>query len=204
MGSISAGAFLTAQYFQFALGYSPLQTGVRLLPFFGTPMVFAPLAGRFSSRLGLRAVIAIGLALLGAGFLWVAISASLHPSYSTLVIALFIAGAGISMSIPTVPAAVLGAVDPAETGAASGTNNMLQRFGAVFGIAVASSVFSAYGKLGSPASFTAGFRPGIAVAAVLALLGALAGLGVSSRAADPSVALAAEPEVDASPAKAAA
>jgi hypothetical protein len=66
-------------------------------------------------------------------------------------------------------------------GTASATNNMMQRFGAVFGIAVASSVFSTYGKLGSPASFTDGFRPAVAVAAVLALLGALAGLAVSVR-----------------------
>ena len=59
---------------------------------------------------------------------------------------------------------------------------MLQRFGAVFGVALASSLFSAYGGLGSPGSFTDGYRPGIAVAAALALLGAFAGLSVSKRA----------------------
>jgi EmrB/QacA subfamily drug resistance transporter len=181
MGSISAGSFLTTQYFQFGLGYSPLQTGLRLLPFFATPMFIAPLAGAVSGRLGLRPVIALGLALLGAGFAWVALIASLHPSYPEIVIALVIAGVGVSMSLPTVPTAVLGAVEPSEMGTASATNNMMQRFGAVFGIAVASSVFSTYGKLGSPASFTDGFRPAVAVAAVLALLGALAGLAVSVR-----------------------
>jgi MFS family permease len=176
MGAISAGAFLTTQYFQFALGYSPLQTGVRLLPFFATPMFIAPLAGAVSGRLGLRPVIVTGLALLGAGFAWVAATASLHPSYPEIVIALLIAGVGVSMTLPTIPTAVLGAVDPAEMGTASGLNNMMSRFGGVFGIAVASSVFSAYGKLGSPASFTAGFRPGVAVAAVLAFAGAAAAL----------------------------
>jgi Na+/melibiose symporter-like transporter len=105
MASISAGAFLITQYFQFALGYSPLETGVRLLPFFGTPMVVAPLAGRFSGRLGLRPVIAVGLAMLGGGFICVALTASVHPSYAVLVTALAIAGIGVSMSIPTVPAA---------------------------------------------------------------------------------------------------
>ena len=44
-------------------------------------------------------------------------------------------------------------------GKASGINYMAQRFGAVFAIAIASAVFSAYGHLGSPASVTAGFRP---------------------------------------------
>ena len=196
MASISAGAFLTSQYFQFALGYSPLQSGLRLLPFFGTPMIVAPLAGRFSSRLGLRPVIVTGLALLGVGFIWVALAASLHPSYLSLVAGLFIAGVGVSMTIPTVPTAVFSAVDPAEMGAASGTNNMLQRFGAVLGVALASSVFSAYGALGSPAGFASGFRPGVAVAAALALAGALAGFAVVTRHAkeetEPVALLAAE------------
>ena len=182
MGSISAGAFLTTQYFQFGLGYSPLQTGLRLLPFFGTPMIVAPLAGRFSGRIGLRPIIVAGLALLALGFATVAFAASLHPSYLILVIALFIAGVGVSMTIPTVPAAVFGAVDTEQMGTASGTNSMLQRFGAVFGVAVASAVFSTYGGLGSPAAFTAGFRPAVMMAGALALLGAMAGCAVASRA----------------------
>jgi EmrB/QacA subfamily drug resistance transporter len=186
MAAISAGAFLTTQYFQLALGYSPLQTGLRLLPFFGAPMVVAPLVGRFSVRLGVRPLIAAGMALLGAGFGIVALTASVHPAYITLVLALFVAGVGVSMTLPTVPAAVLGAVDPAEMGRASGTNNMLQRFGAVFGVALASSVFSANGKLGTPTSFTDGYRPSISVAAMIALVGALAGLAVSARAAEHS------------------
>jgi MFS family permease len=183
MASISVGAFLTSQYFQFALGYSPLQAGVRLLPFFGTPMIIAPLAGRFSGRIGLRPVIVAGMTMLAGGFIWVALAASLHPRYLTLAIALCIAGVGVSMTIPTVPAAVFGSVDPAEMGAASGTNNMLQRFGAVLGVALTSSAFGAYGAIGSPASFTDGFRPGVAVAAALALAGALAGFAVATRPA---------------------
>ena len=179
MASISAGAFLTTQYFQFALGYSPLQAGLRLLPFYGTPMVIAPLAGKATARFGLRPLIVAGMALLGAGFAYVAFAASVHPSYPAIVTALFVAGVGVSLTIPTVPAAVLGAVDPEETGTASGTNNMLQRFGAVFGIAVATAVFSAHGHIGTASSFTDGFRPGVAVPAILAFFGALAGLAVS-------------------------
>ena len=183
MASISAGAFLTSQYFQFALGYSPLQAGLRLLPFFGTPMIIAPLAGRFSGRLGLRPVIVTGMTMLAGGFVWVALAASLHTSYLMLAVPLCIAGIGVSMTIPTVPAAVFGSVAQSEMGAASGTNNMLQRFGAVLGVALASSVFGRYGAISSPAGFTDGFRPGIAVAAALALFGALAGLAVATRPA---------------------
>ncbi len=173
MGSISAGAFLAPQYFQLALGYPPLEAGVRLLPFFLTPTLIAPFAGSLSQRVGLRPMIAAGLALECVGFAWVALAGTLHPSYAELVLALFVAGVGISMTLPTIPTAVLGAVDPAETGMASGVNAMTQRLGAVFGIAVGVAVFSANGGLESAAAFTGGFRPSIAVAAAgFALLGA--------------------------------
>ena len=70
------------------------------------------------------------------------------------------AGIGISMALPTVPTAVLSAVPPAEMGKASGVNQMAQRLGTVFAIAISSAVFSAHGHLGSPAAVTAGFaRP---------------------------------------------
>ena len=173
MGSVSAGSFFAAQYFQVGLGYPPLETGVRLLPFFLTPTLIAPFAGAVSQRVGLRPVIALGLLLECAGFAWVALAGTLHPSYFELVLALFVAGVGISMTLPTIPTAVLGAVEPAETGMASGVNNMTQRLGAVFGIAVGVSVFSAHGGLHSAAAFTGGFRPAIAVAAAgFALVGA--------------------------------
>ena len=189
-GAVFAAGFLVAQYFQFALGYSPLPTGVRLLPWFATPMFISPMAGALSDRIGRRPVIASGLLLQALGFGWVALNASAAASTLTLVLALLAAGIGISMALPTVPAAVLSAVTPSEMGKASGISNMMQRFGAVFAIAIASSVFAANGHLGSPASVTDGFRPAMAVAAALSLVGAITALAVVTRQPE----LAADPE----------
>ena len=50
-GATFAAAFLITQEFQFARGYSPISTGLRLLPFFATPMLVAPLAGALSDRI---------------------------------------------------------------------------------------------------------------------------------------------------------
>jgi EmrB/QacA subfamily drug resistance transporter len=178
-GAIFAAGFLVTQEFQLARGYSPVSAGVCLLPFFATPMVISPIAGAVSDRTGRRPVMATGLFLQTAGFVWVAVRGSLTTSWVELDIALLIAGIGISMALPTVPTAVLNAVAPEELGKASGINYMMQRFGAVFAIAVASAVFAAHGHLGTPASVTAGFKPALAACAVFALLAALSALAIT-------------------------
>jgi MFS family permease len=180
-GAIFAGAYLVAEDFQFARGYSPLSTGLRLLPFFATPMVISPLAGALSDKTGRRPVMVSGLALLSAGFIWVATKGSLTTNWIELTLALLISGIGISMALPTVPTAVLNAVAPHEMGKASGINYMAQRLGAVFAIAISTAVFAANGHLGTPASVTDGFKPALAACAGLALLATLSATAITSR-----------------------
>src|SRR5215208_3260218 len=64
--------FLMAQFFQTALGLSPLAAGVRLLPWTATPMIVAPIAGALADRYGTRPFMVLGLALQTAGLAWVA------------------------------------------------------------------------------------------------------------------------------------
>ena len=191
-GAIIAGAYLVAEEFQFARGYSPVSTGLRLLPFFGMPMIISPLAGALSDKTGRRPVMVTGLTLLGGGFCWVAARGSLTTNWVELTLALLVAGIGISMALPTVPTAVLNAVAPQEMGKASGINYMAQRLGGVFAIAVSTAVFSANGHLGAPASVTAGFKPALAACAAFALLGAVSATAIASRRREP----APEPSVD--------
>lgn len=189
-GAIFAGGLLVTEEFQLARHYSPTGAGVRLLPFFATPMFVSPVAGAVSDRIGRRPIIVVGLSLLTAGFVWVAWSGSLATSWVELVIALLVAGVGISMALPTVPTAVLSAVAPDEMGKASGINYMAQRFGAVFAVAIGSTVFATSGGLGSPAAVTAGFKPALWACTVFAGLGTLAATAMSAR---PKPAVEAEP-----------
>jgi EmrB/QacA subfamily drug resistance transporter len=180
-GAIFAGAYFVTQEFQFARGYSPVSTGLRLLPFFATPMLISPLAGAIAGKVGLRPVMVLGLALQAVGFAWVCLRGGLGTSWVELSFALLVAGIGISMALPTVPTAVLGAVQPHEIGKASGINYMMQRLGAVFAIAIGTSVFAAHGHLGTPASVTDGFKPALAACTVFAVLAALTAVGITAR-----------------------
>ena len=184
--SITSAAFMMAQYFQLGLGYSPLSTGLRFLPWTLTPLLIAPAAGALADKIGSRPLMVLGLALQGAGLIWIALGATSTAGYGRFVLPLIIAGVGISMAIPTVPTTALNAVPPADMGKASGIQNTLQRFGAVFGVAIVAAVFSANGHLGSPATLISGFRPALAAAAGLSVAGALTALGADARRRSPS------------------
>jgi|SRR5271166_1328877 len=66
-GAIFAAGFLVTQEFHLARGYSPVSAGVRLLPFFATPVFISPIAGAVSDRIGRRPVMTTGLFLQTAG-----------------------------------------------------------------------------------------------------------------------------------------
>jgi EmrB/QacA subfamily drug resistance transporter len=181
MASITSAAFLISQYFQLGLGHSPLSTGLRFLPWTLTPLLIAPAAGSLADRIGSRPLMVTGLAMQAAGLGWIALTASSAAGYGEFVAPLVLAGVGISMAIPTVPSAALNAVAQTDVGRASGVQSTLQRFGAVFGVAIVASVFSANGHLSSPAGVVAGFRPALAAAAGFSLAAALTALATAGR-----------------------
>jgi MFS family permease len=154
---------------------------VRLLPFFATPMLISPAAGAVSDRIGRRPVMVTGLTLQALGFAWVAARGSLSVSWVELTLALLVAGIGVSMALPTVPTAVLSAVPQPEMGTAAGVNQMAQRLGTVFAIAISSAVFSAHGSLASPAAVTAGFRPALWTCVIFAALAVVTAAAITAR-----------------------
>ncbi|MCW2911943.1 MAG: drug resistance transporter, EmrB/QacA subfamily [Actinomycetia bacterium] len=181
MASLFGAVFLMAQFLQVVSGASPLKTGLQILPWTATPMVIAPLAGMLADRFGERWILTTGLMLQGIGLGAIALVAGPTTPYLALMPGLLVAGVGISMAIPTVQNAVIGAVPPQAIGKASGTSNTLRQLGGVFGIALAIAVFTRTGDFTSPAGFTDGFSPALLVTAALSLLGAVAAVLVPAR-----------------------
>jgi MFS family permease len=179
--AIFSAAFLTSQFFQFAAGDSPLGTGLRFLPWTATPLLVAPAAGAISDRVGARALVVPGLVMQAAGFTWIVWLAGTSAGYASYVLPFVMAGVGISMALPCVTAAGLNAAPSALLGKAAGTLNTLQQFGAVFGVAIVTAVFNSEGSLAGPAAVTSGYRPALAVAAGLSVLGAASALGLRRR-----------------------
>ncbi|MFF6995464.1 MFS transporter [Streptomyces sp. NPDC008313] len=174
--SLFGTVFFLAQYLQIALGYSPLDAGLRFLPWTATLFFVAPVAGRMQDRIGPRALICAGLFLQGAGLLWVGVNAHQHQGYTDSVAALVLSGVGTSMAMPAQQTAVMTAVSPALMGKAAGTFNTVRQLGGALGIAVMAAVFGAAGGEQSPGAFADGFSAAVIVAAALAFAGSACGL----------------------------
>jgi len=170
--------FLLAQFFQTVQGYSPLQAGLRILPWTAMPIFVAPIAGALSDRIGSRPLMATGLALQAAGLAWIAAAGSATAAYSVFVVPFILSGVGMALYFAPVANVVLSAVKPEEEGQASGASNAIRELGGVFGVAVLASVFAHYGGYGTGQSFVAGLQPALYAGAAIVALGALAALGI--------------------------
>src|SRR5205823_5862892 len=173
--------FLLAQFFQVIQGYSPLQAGLRILPWTAMPIFVAPIAGALSDRIGGHRIMAVGLTLQAIGLGWIAAVSTPTVPYVDLVAPFVLSGIGMALFFAPVANVVLGAVRPEEEGQASGANNAIRELGGVFGVAVLASVFSHYGGYQSGASFVDGLTPAVWIGAALVGVGALAALAIPSR-----------------------
>src|SRR5579862_936575 len=102
--------FLLAQFFQTVQHYSPLQSGLRILPWTAMPIFIAPIAGALSDRIGGQRLMAAGLALQAAGLLWIAAIMSPTTAYSAIVAPFVLSGAGMALFFAPVANVVLGSV----------------------------------------------------------------------------------------------
>ena len=168
--------FLLAQFLQTVQGYSPLDAGLRILPWTAMPIFIAPIAGALSDRIGGRPLMATGLALQAIGLGWLAAVSTPTVAYAELVPGFVVSGIGMALFFAPVANVVLSAVLPQEEGQASGANNAIRELGGVFGVAVLASVFSSYGGYESGQAFVDGLVPAVWVGAVVVALGAVAAL----------------------------
>lgn len=188
--------FLLAQFFQVTQGLSPLEAGLRTLPWTIMPMFVAPIAGLLSDRIGSRPLMATGLALQSIAIGWLASVTSPTVPYGELVIPFILAGTGMALVFAPTANAVLNAVRPQEAGQASGATNAIREVGGTLGVAVLASVFAANGSYASPVAFTNGMTSAIWVGAALLAVGAVIALLVpgrrragSAQVAEPAVAV---------------
>jgi EmrB/QacA subfamily drug resistance transporter len=137
--------FLLTQYFQFVLGYTPLQAGVRLLPLALTMMVVAPLSARIVERVGTKIVVATGLLLVAVSVLSFA-QLEVTTGYANIWWRLVVMAVGMGLTMAPATESIMGSLPLAKAGVGSAMNDTTRQVGGALGVAIVGSVLaSTYG-----------------------------------------------------------
>jgi MFS family permease len=163
-GSFFGFIFVGTLYMQQVLGYSALQTGLAWLAASLTSVAFAGLAQALVTRGSAKAVMAVGMALIGAGVLWATQVPVNGHFWTSLLGPFFVTGAGTAFAFIPVSIAALAGVREHQAGLASGLLNTSQQLGGAIGVAIASTVAATHFKTllhaggAQPAALTGGFQ----------------------------------------------
>ena len=134
--------FVFTQYLQLVHGYSPLSAGVRALPFAFATGALSPLSPVLAKRLGNRAVVSAGLALMGLGLLDLS-TAGVDTGYPALALAVAIMGAGMGLVMAPASSTIMTTVPAHQASAGSAVNDTIREVGGTLGVAIVGSLTAA-------------------------------------------------------------
>jgi EmrB/QacA subfamily drug resistance transporter len=139
--------FLITQYLQQLRGYSPLDTGIRILPV-AAALALGALAGPpLAVRVGNKAVVTAGLLGLAVAFFWFGTIGAV-TGYPVLAAQMLLLGTGLGLASAAATESIMGVVHPERAGIGSAVNDATREVGGTLGVAVlgsaSSSVYAAH------------------------------------------------------------
>jgi EmrB/QacA subfamily drug resistance transporter len=176
--ALSLGILIVALFLQETAGLSATEAGLATLPI---PVLSFFLARRFGSlagRHGPRLYMAAGPLLAAVGFLLMMTAREPFNFWTQMLPGLVVFGVGLSVTVSPLTAAILAAVDPAQSGIGSAINNAISRIAGLIAIAFTGVI------IGGTVDFD-GFRQGAVVTAgLLAVAGLISALGIHNEECD--------------------
>ena len=169
--------FFNSLYLGQVLGYSPIQTGAAFLPLTVLIVFVAPLAGRFSDKIGSRWLMGAGLVLLSGSLLSFS-TLGVDSSFWDIVPGLVLGGFGMSLAMTPTTAAAMGSVPVDKAGVGSAVLNSMRQVGGSLGIALMGAIVAASVSVlptspEYPDQFVEGYHNALHVAAAIAIVGAI-------------------------------
>ena len=153
------------------LGLNATEAGLLMAPGGLMMLVAAPIVGRVSEKIGSKLPLAVGSLIAAAGLLGMALA---HDSAILIIVWGAILNTGIGCAFAALPNLIIGAVDPSETGEATGVNTIARNVGAALGGQVAASIVASHTIAGgSPGN--KGFELAFLMSAGVALLAGICG-----------------------------
>jgi EmrB/QacA subfamily drug resistance transporter len=175
---VSLGMLVLGLFLQETAGLSATAAGLASLP---VPVLSFLLARRFGTLAGVhgpRLFMAVGPLIAAIGYLLMARAAEPFDFWTQMLPGLVVFGLGLTITVSPLTAAILAAVDPAQSGIGSAINNALSRIAGLIAIAFTGVI------IGGSVDF-AGFRQGMLVTAGLfALAGVISAVGIRNDQGD--------------------
>jgi len=183
--AVSLGMLFVALFLQEAVGLSASEAGLATLPI---PVLSFFLARRFGSLAGVhgpRLFMAIGPVVAAGGFLLLMTTREPFDFWTQMLPGLIVFGVGLSITVSPLTAAVLAAVDPAQSGIGSAVNNAVSRIAGLIAVAFTGVIIGGTGDSGFVRGDFAGFHQGtLVVAVLLAVAGVISAVGISNAQCD--------------------
>ena len=169
--------FFNSLFLQRILHYSAIETGATFLPMTVLIVLIAPVAGKFSDRIGSRWLMGAGLVFLSASLISFS-TLGIGSTFWDVLPGLLLGGVGMSLAMTPTTAAAMGSVPVDKAGVGSAVLNSMRQVGGSLGIAlmgaiVASSVHVSETDPRAASQFVDGYQNALHVAAAIALVGAV-------------------------------
>lgn len=176
-GALGGALFLLPVELQVVVHYSPLASGLALLPVTLLMLVFSARSGQLSAHIGPRLQMSVGPVVVGAGLALLARATTPGSYVSQVLPAVLVLGAGLAITVAPLTATAMNAAPAARAGVASATNNTVARAAGLVAVAVLPLVGGLTGTAGlEPAQLAEGFRTAMLVAGAASAFGGLIAL----------------------------
>src|SRR6266487_3706373 len=169
--------FYNSLLLQRVLGYSAIETGATFLPMTVLIILVAPVAGRFSDRIGARWLMGAGMTLLAVALLLFG-TLDASSSFWNILPGLLVGGVGLATTMAPTTAAAMGSVPVAKAGVGSAVINSMRQVGGSLGIAIMGALVATRVNV-LPTSplwrdqFVGGYHRAVHLGAALVLVGAI-------------------------------
>jgi EmrB/QacA subfamily drug resistance transporter len=169
--------FYVSLFMQNILHYSPVKAGATFLPMTILIILIAPVAGKFSDRVGSRWLVGSGMGLV-AGSLLLFSRLDQASGFWNIFPGLILGGIGMALTMTPTTAAAMGSVAVDKAGVGSAVLNSMRQVGGALGIAIMGAIVAAAIHVAptspqAPGQFVTGFQHALEVAAAIAAAGAL-------------------------------
>jgi len=171
-GALGGALFLLPVELQIVEHYSPLKSGLALLPVTLVMLALSARSGQLSTRIGPRLQMTAGPLIVAAGLALLTRAADPGTYWTQVFPAVLLFAFGLAVTVAPLTSTAMGAAPPEHSGIASAVNNVVSRAGGLLAVAVLPLLAGLTGAAALGATeLAAGFRTAMLISGLTCAAG---------------------------------